>query len=195
VVLALPRGGVPVGYEIALALHAPLDLVLVRKIGAPGEPELGIGAISNGEHPAYVENEDLVRQLGVSRQYLGEAKAAALKELERRRLAYLKDRPRVPVEGRPCIVVDDGIATGATMLAALQAIRRRGPAELVLAVPVAPSDVVDKLRAAADEIICLHAPNHLTAVGLYYRAFPQLRSAEVIALLDQATKFDAPAEG
>jgi putative phosphoribosyl transferase len=189
VVLALPRGGVPIGFEIARVLRAPLDLVLVRKIGAPGEPEFAIGAVSDGDRPELVLDEQLVARLGITRDYIEDAKAAEVAELERRRSVYLKGRPPVPVTGRPVIVVDDGIATGATMLSALRATRRRDPAHLLLAVPVAPRDVVRRLRRTVDEIVCLHTPKHLSAVGAYYRAFPQLCDGEVIALLDRATQF------
>jgi putative phosphoribosyl transferase len=186
VVLALPRGGVPVGFEIARALAAPLDLVLVRKIGAPEQEELALGAIADGETPELVTDPRLVDRLGVSSSYLEEAKSTALRELERRRHVYLGDRQPADVAGRTAIVVDDGIATGATMLAALRATRRRAPARLVLAVPVAPPDALKRLRREADEVVCLATPVDFFAVGQVYHAFPQLRDAEVIALLDEA---------
>jgi putative phosphoribosyl transferase len=191
IVLALPRGGVPVGFEIARELHAALDLVLVRKIGAPHEPELALGAVADGESPELVADDRLVAALEVTGNYLADAKATALAELARRRSVYLKDRPPVPVQGRPVIVVDDGIATGATMLAALRATRQRRPAHLVLAVPVAPTETISRLRAAADEIICLSKPAEFFAVGQFYRAFPQLSDGEVIAFLNQAAAFAA----
>jgi len=189
VVLALPRGGVPVGFEIARALAAPLDLVLVRKIGAPRQEELAIGAIADGEHPELVTDPDIVAYLNVSPDYLAKAKAAALREIERRRHAYLGDRQPVDVIGCTAIVVDDGIATGATMLAALRATRRRKPARLVLAVPVAPRHTLEKLRHEADQVVCLDTPADFYAVGQFYRQFPQLQDAEVIALLIQARAF------
>ena len=185
-VLALPRGGVPVGFEIARELRAPLDLILVRKIGAPDQPELALGAVADGESPELVVDERLVAALGVTGDYLADAKAAALAELERRRSAYLRDRPSVPVEGKPVIVVDDGIATGATMLTALRATRLRRPSHLVLAVPVAPTETIERLRTAADEVVCLNMPAEFLAVGQFYRAFPQLSDDEVISLLDQS---------
>src|SRR3954454_23861869 len=142
VVLALPRGGVPVGFEIARALHAPLDLVLVLKIGAPFQKELAVGAIADGGHPELVVNDEVVASLDIPDGYFEQAKTAALREVERRRQTYLADRPAVDISGRTAIVVDDGIATGATMVAALRSIRRRQPAAIVLAVPVAASEVL-----------------------------------------------------
>lgn len=186
VVLALPRGGVPVGLEVARALAAPLDLVLVRKIGAPHNEELAVGAITDGEHPTLVIDQHLVRRLEVSSAYLDEARTGALAEIDRRRKVWLGDRPPAEIAGRTAIVVDDGIATGATMRAALQATRARKPARVVLAVPVAAPDALDALRHEADEVICLEAPDGFMAVGQFYRHFPQLRDAEVTALLAEA---------
>jgi putative phosphoribosyl transferase len=186
VVLALPRGGVPVGFEIARALAAPLDLVLVRKIGAPQQQELAVGAVADGGQPELVTDERLIGLLGVSAEYLETAKAAALTEIERRRRAYFGDHPPVDLGNRTAIVVDDGIATGATMLAALRATRRRQPARLVLAVPVAPRDTLRRMRGEVDEVVCLDTPADFHAVGQFYQRFPQLRDDEVIALLDQA---------
>jgi putative phosphoribosyl transferase len=188
VVLALPRGGVPVGYEIASALAAPLDLVLVRKIGAPDQPELAIGAVADGEQPELVTDPRLASWLSVSPEYLEATKARALGEIERRRKLYFGDRAPEEVRGRTAILVDDGIATGATMLAALRATRRRAPARLVLAVPVAPPDTLERLRGEADEVICLDTPAGFMAVGQFYRRFPQLEDGEVIALLAAAQK-------
>lgn len=193
VVLALPRGGVPVGYEIARALGAPLDLVLVRKIGAPDQPELAIGAVANGEHPELVTDPQLASWLAVPPDYLEATKGRELQEIERRRKLYFGDHAAVEVRGRPAILVDDGIATGATMRAALRATRRRAPARLVLAVPVASSDTLERLRGEADEVVCLDTPVGFMAVGQFYRQFPQLQDAEVIELLEAARKF-APAE-
>ena len=192
VVLALPRGGVPVGFEIARALAAPLDLVLVRKIGVPQQEELAIGAIADGEHPELVSDPDLCRRLDVPPGYLETAKATALREIDRRRRAYLGDRAPMDLKGRAAIVVDDGIATGATMLAALRATRRRRPKQLVLAVPVAPSDTLEVLRHEVDQAVCLEMPSEFWAVGQFYDDFPQLQDEEVITLLDQARAFVAP---
>jgi putative phosphoribosyl transferase len=189
VVLALPRGGVPVGFEIARALDAPLDLVLVRKIGAPYQEELAIGAIADGERPDLVTDPMLIASLDVTSEYLEQAKAAALEEIERRRRVWLGDRASVEVNGRTAIIVDDGIATGATMKVALRVTRRRKPARLVLAVPVAPPDTFEELRGEADETICLDTPAEFFAVGQFYRRFPQLRDEEVTTLLDQARSF------
>lgn len=189
VVLALPRGGVPVGFEIARVLAAPLDLVLVRKIGAPGQEELAVGAIADGEQPELVLDDELAGWVSASPKYLESAKAVALQEIERRRRAWFGDRKPVPLGGCTAIVVDDGIATGATMRVALRATRRRAPARLVLAVPVAPSDTLDRLRAEVDQVICLDTPQDFMAVGQFYRRFPQLNDQEVIALLEQARAF------
>ncbi|HBK04481.1 MAG TPA: phosphoribosyltransferase [Acetobacteraceae bacterium] len=186
VVLALPRGGVPVGFEVAQSLGAPLDLILVRKIGAPHEEELAIGAIADGDDPELVTDPRLVRDLNVSQDYLDDAKSAALKEIERRRRAYFGDRKAVDIAGHTAIIVDDGIATGATMLAALHATRRRNPARIVLAVPVASAEAVRRLRREVDELVCLYTPQVFLAVGQFYRQFPQLRDAEVVSFLDRS---------
>jgi putative phosphoribosyl transferase len=194
VVLALPRGGVPVGFEIARVLGAPLDLVLVRKIGAPCDEELAIGAVADGTEPELVTDASLIADLDVPTSYLDATKSAALQEIERRRRVYLGDRPPVDVAGCTAIVVDDGIATGATMLAALRATRRRKPARIVLAVPVVAEAVLTRLRREVDGVVSLHTPADLSAVGHFYRRFPQLRDDEVIALLDRARAF-APTPG
>ncbi len=191
IVLALPRGGVPIGFEVARALQAPLDLVLVRKIGAPGHEELAIGAIVDGAHPELVTDPGLIAELGVTSRYLEQAKAAALREIERRRQAWLGARQPVDVAGRTAIGVDDGIATGATMKAALRATRQRKPARLVLAVPVAPPDSIEELRPEADEVVCLDTPSEFFAVGQFYHWFPQLRDEEVTELLDRARETPA----
>ncbi len=186
VVFALPRGGVPVGYEIARALHAPLDLILVRKIGAPYQEELAIGAVAEGTPPEIVKDQALIERIGVPDTYLTEATRTAVQEIARRRQAYLAGRPAVDAGGKTAIVVDDGIATGATMQAALRAIRRRKPKRLVLAVPVAPPDSLERLRKLVDEVVCLDTPDDFMAVGQFYVRFPQLQDAEVTALMDRA---------
>jgi putative phosphoribosyl transferase len=182
----LPRGGVPVAYEVAMTLDAPLDLVLVRKIGAPWQPELAIAAVVDGARPETVINQDIVDQLDIPQSYIDERAAAELEEIERRRRRYLADRPRVDVAGRTAIVIDDGLATGATMEAALHATRRAAPARLIMAVPVAPPDTIRRLRAEADEIVCLHSPTMFGAIGLFYAEFHQLRDDEVVDLLARA---------
>ncbi len=191
VVLALPRGGVPVGFEIARALAAPLDLILVRKIGAPYREELAIGAIADGEQPELVTDRGLIDYLDVTSEYLEQARSRALEEIERRRRVWFGDRRPIDVAGCTAIVVDDGIATGATMRVALRSIRRRKPARLVLAVPVAPPDTLKELREEVDETICLDTPADFSAVGQFYERFPQLRDEEVTALLDRARELDA----
>ena len=186
VVLALPRGGVPVAFEVAKALQAPLDLVLVRKIGAPFQPELAIGAVVDGERPELVINRDVVDEYRIPESYLENERRRQLDEIERRRERYLAGRPRAPVRDRTAIVIDDGIATGATMEAALLATRRAGPRRLVLAVPVAPPDTLERLRPEVDEVVCLAVPAFLGAIGSFYRDFRQLDDDEVIELLQQA---------
>jgi len=190
VVLALPRGGVPVGAEIARALGAPLDLVLVRKIGVPYQPELAAAAVVDGADAELVTNDEVVTLTGTSRGYLERAMQRELAEIERRRKAYLRDRPRVPLEGRTLILVDDGIATGASVRAALKALRRRKPKALILAVPVAPADTIQELRGEVDDIVCLAMPHPFTAIGLHYRDFRQLSDRDVLDILD-ATAGDA----
>jgi putative phosphoribosyl transferase len=192
VVLALPRGGVPVAFEIARALAAPLDLVLVRKIGAPFEEELAIGAIADGENPVLVTDARFAAHLDIAPEYLERTKSAALQEIERRRQLYLGDHKPLDIAGRTAIIVDDGIATGATTLAAVRATRLRKPARIVLAVPVAPKHTLKRLRAELDKIVCLGTPAFFPAVGAFYEQFPQLQDKEVISLLKQARAF-APA--
>jgi len=189
VVLALPRGGVPVGFEIARALRAPLDLVLVRKIGAPFQPELAIGAVVDGGRPETVIDEDMLRELRIPTSYVAEESARQVAEIERRRELYLAGRQRVPVEGRTAILVDDGIATGATMEAAMRATRRARPLRIVLAVPVASPDTIEDLRAHVDDVVCLATLRHFGAIGAFYADFEQLSDQEVIDLLRRAAQF------
>lgn len=186
VVLALPRGGVPVGFEIAKALGAPFDVLLVRKIGAPGHEELALGAIVDGHDPELVLNEDVVRSIAPPPGYIEAETQRQLTEIERRRQRYAGDRPPVPVEGRSVIVVDDGIATGATVKAALRGLARHRPARLVLAVPVAPADSLRELAAECDDVVCLATPEPFYAVGPHYRDFRQTEDAEVVRLLAEA---------
>jgi putative phosphoribosyl transferase len=188
VILALPRGGAAIGFEIAQALDAPLDVVLVRKIGVPWQPELALGAVTDGASPETFIDEDLVKALDIPESYVQEEAARQLEEIERRRNRYCAGRPPIEVTGRTAIVVDDGIATGATMRVGLQAARRRNPAHLVLAVPVAPPETLAAFRNDADEVVCLEMPPMLGAISLYYRDFHQMSDAEVTDLLARATR-------
>jgi putative phosphoribosyl transferase len=189
VVLALPRGGVPVAFEVAKALRAPLDLIFVRKIGAPGHAEFGLGAIVDGAHPQVVLNEETVDRLHVPPRYIREETERQLREIERRREHYLAGRPPIDVAGRVAIVVDDGIATGSTVRAALKGLSRARPARLILAVPVAPADTIDRLRTEADDVICLMTPEPFYAVGEHYDDFRQTSDREVTTLLDEAQRW------
>jgi putative phosphoribosyl transferase len=191
VVLALPRGGVPVAVEVARLLRAPLDLVLVRKIGAPGHEELAAGALVDGERPELVLNADVVRSYGIDQAWLERQQTLQLAEIERRRTLYLGGRARPKIAGRTAIVVDDGIATGATVRAALHAVRRAGPRELVLAVPVAAAEVLARLASEADRLVCLHAPQDFMSVGQFYRDFRQVEDEEVVAMLSGSPATDA----
>jgi predicted phosphoribosyltransferase len=183
VVLALPRGGVPVAAEVATVLDAPLDLILVRKIGVPFQPELAMGAVVDGGKPVIVRNEDVISLTGVSEREFNATCDQQIAEIERRRKLYLGNRPHPQIAGRTVIVVDDGIATGATTRAALQAIRMRKPSKLVLAVPVAPTESLKELRGEADEIICLEDYEDFGAIGLFYSDFRQVSDTEVIEIL------------
>jgi len=186
VVLALPRGGVPVAAEVAQALGAPLGLVLVRKIGVPYQPELALAAVVDGSHPQVVINEDVWRTAGVSDANFEAIKARELEEIERRRKLYLQGGDRVTVRDTTAIVIDDGIATGATIRAALRALRRSRPKTLVLAVPVAPPDTLAQLSFEVDESVCLETPDPFYAIGLFYRDFRQVSDQEVVASLAEA---------
>lgn len=194
VVLALLRGGLPVAFEVARALSAPLDVVLVRKIGAPSQPELAVGAVVDGERPEIVTNPHIMRMLDVSQSYLDAEARRQLAEIDRRRALYLRGRKQVDVSGRTAIVVDDGVATGATTRAALRAVRRQKPSRLVLAVPVAPPDALEELAAEADEIVCLDTPARFGSVGSCYLDFRQVSDDEVVDLLELA-RSDHPRSG
>ena len=185
VILALPRGGVPVAVEVAAALDAPLDLILVRKIGVPFQPELAMGAVVDGGAPIIVRNNDVIRLAGVAEAEFKIVCDRELAEIERRRHRYFGSRARIDVTGRTAIVVDDGVATGATTRAALQATRMRKPKKLVLAVPVAPADGLDVLRDNADEVVCLETHDPFGAIGFYYWDFGQVSDDEVIRLLNK----------
>lgn len=185
VVLALPRGGVPVALEVAKALDAPLDLVLVRKIGLPRQEELAMGAVVDGDAPITVRNESVIRAAGISDTQFDAVRDRELAEIERRRRRYLGARPRVEIKDRTVIVIDDGIATGATMRAALRALRQRGPKQIILAVPVGPADVMAALRQDADIVLCLEIYDFFGAIGSCYDDFRQISDAEVITALAQ----------
>jgi putative phosphoribosyl transferase len=185
VVLALPRGGVPVATEIARRLVAPLDVVLVRKIGVPYQRELAAAAVVNGGAAEIVTNDDVMALADLSRADIERLARRELTEIERRRQTYLQGRERVPLEGRTLILVDDGIATGASVRAALVALRRRRPRALVLAVPVAPADTIAALRPEVDDVVCLRTPEPFVAIGLYYRDFHQLSDEDVMRALRQ----------
>jgi len=200
VVLALPRGGVPVACEVAEALKAPLDVILVRKLGAPGFSELGIGAVVDGATPRVVLNEEVMHALKPTRDYVEDEKIRQLEVIDRRRKLYRQGRRPVPLEGRTVIVVDDGMATGGTASAALAGLSDAGVARLILAVPVAPPAVLDRLAPQADEVLALSAPAHFRAVGDHYEDFTQVADEKVIALLRRAADRqkadrDAPAHG
>ena len=185
VVLALPRGGVPVAHEICKALGLPLDLLLVRKIGAPHQPELAVGAIVDGITPKIVVNPAIARSCGLNDTQIREMGYRLLPEIARRREAYLQGKPPIDLLGKTVIVVDDGIATGATMKASLHALQSSGAAWIILAVPVAPSDVLQTLDALADDVVCLETPDCFGAVGAHYAQFAQVTDAEVIAIMRQ----------
>jgi putative phosphoribosyl transferase len=182
-VLALPRGGVPVAAEIARALHAPLDLLFVRKVGVPWQPELAYAALVDGNPPELVINEEVARYEPLEDSVLAEAVRDETAEIERRRRIYMAGREPLEVAGRCVILVDDGLATGTTARAALQALRRRRPSRLVLAVPVAPADTLSALRPLVDELVCLATPEPFRAIGLHYDDFHQLDDEEVLQLL------------
>jgi putative phosphoribosyl transferase len=192
VVLALPRGGVPVAVEIAGALKAPLDIVLVRKIGVPFQRELAVAAVVDGGEPEVVINEDVAKLAGITPEHIHAQVKLELEEIERRRKVYLQGRGRVPLEGRTIILVDDGIATGASVRAALKALRRKGPKALILAIPVAPLETVDALKKEVDEIVCLHTPEPFFAIGIHYVDFHQISDDEVVHLLAERSGEFAP---
>lgn len=188
VVLALPRGGVPVALPIARSLKAPLDLILVRKIGVPGQPEVAAGAIVDGP-PEHVHfNEDILERIGLSHDDLAIAVATKRAELAERRALWLEGRAPVPVTGRDVVVVDDGIATGATMRAALMALGDRAPRRIVLAVPVAAADTLEGLRDLVDAVVCPDVPRYFRAVGLHYRQFDQVPDHVVTRMMAEAPR-------
>lgn len=183
VALALPRGGVPVAAEVARALDAPLDLILVRKIGVPYQPELAMGAVVDGPEPLVVRNEDVIRLAGVPEAEFAAIRDSELAEIGRRRSRYLGGRSHPDLAGRVAIVIDDGVATGATTRAALRAVRARNPQQLILAVPVAPTGTLAELADEADEIVCLEDYESFMAIGGYYSDFRQVGDEEVRSIL------------
>ncbi len=185
IILALPRGGVLVAAEVAQALAAPLDLVLVRKLGVPMQPELAMGAVADGPEPIIIRNEYIIRQAGITEAEIEAACERQLAEIERRRKRYLGARRRLSLDDRVVIVIDDGVATGSTMLAALRAVRRQSPRHLILAAPVASSEANETLRPEADEIVCLEQPAYFDSIGSFYLDFHQLSDDEVVEALER----------
>lgn len=188
IVLALPRGGVPVAAEVAKALKAPLELIIVRKVGAPGNIELAVAAIVDGDPPDVVLNRDIVEAYSLDDDELRVLIAKERPELERRRLAYRGKRSALSVSGKTAIIVDDGAATGTTMKIAIRALKRRSPREIIVALPVAPADTLAELAQEADCTVCLSQPAHFRALGQHYLNFPQLSDSEVLAAMDEAAR-------
>lgn len=189
-VLALPRGGVPVAFEVAQALHAPLDVFVVRKLGLPGHEEFAMGAIASGN--VVMLNERVVRQTGVSQRAVEQVLADERRELARREQSYRGSRPPLDVEGNTIILVDDGLATGASMFAAVAALKRERPARVVVAVPVASRETCESLRREADEVVCSMTPEPFYAVGLWYEDFSQTSDEEVHELLELSRSSASP---
>lgn len=188
-VLALPRGGVPVAFEVAHRLKAPLDLVLVRKIGAPGNEELALGAVIDGAEPKWVINQELINQIAPPPNWFEEEMQRQLAELERRRQRYCGGRPAPVLNDRCVIVIDDGVATGATVRAALKGLKQSNPSKIVLAVPVGPRAEMEMLRSEVDELVCLAMPEPFIGVGRHYGDFDQTNDEQVIDLLERAQTF------
>ena len=183
-VLALPRGGVPVGFEVAQELGAPMDVFVVRKLGTPGQEELALGAVAGGG--TRVLNEEVVRTLGIPGDRINAIAQREMAEVDRCDRKFRGDRPPVDVSGKTVILVDDGLATGSTMRAAIKALRVKEPARIVVAVPVAAASTCDRLRSEVAEIVCLHTPEHFFAVGEWYQDFRQTTDEEVRELLERA---------
>jgi putative phosphoribosyl transferase len=183
VVLALPRGGVAVAVEVANKLGAPLDLLVVRKVGVPYEPELAMGAVMDGSHPIKVRNDDVIHSSGISEEQFQSECTEELKEIERRRALYFAKKAPIDIAGRTVILVDDGIATGATARVAILGLRQRKPRKIILAVPVGANETMEAIRHEVDEVVCLEEPAALAAIGFHYGDFPQLTDEEVIEIL------------
>jgi putative phosphoribosyl transferase len=192
-VLALPRGGVPVAFEVAQALEAPLDVLVVRKLGVPGHEELAMGAVASGG--AWVLNDDVVRALGIPGHLLKEVTARELRELQRRERNYRDDRPAPDVHGKVVILVDDGLATGSTMRAAVAALRRLDPARIIVAVPVGAPATCAEIGREADECVCCIQPDPFYAVGVWYEDFSQTTDEEVRDLLQRADEWTTAPTG
>ncbi|NDW53412.1 phosphoribosyltransferase [Aliiroseovarius sp. PrR006] len=182
-VLALPRGGVPVALPVARALDAPLDLLMVRKLGLPGHAELAAGAVVDGARTDVVFNTDVLRRAGLTEADFDKMIADKLSQIEARRAMYLSGHAPLDAAGQDVIVVDDGIATGATVKAALKALRRRDPRQIILAVPVAPQDGIDELQSQVDGVVCIETPHPFYAVGAHYRSFEQVSDEDVVQML------------
>ncbi|MBV9387332.1 MAG: phosphoribosyltransferase [Chroococcidiopsidaceae cyanobacterium CP_BM_ER_R8_30] len=191
VVLALPRGGVPVGFEVAKALKAPLDILLVRKLGVPGQEELAMGAIASGG--VRILNEEVVFSQGISEATINRVAEKEQRELERRERLYRDNRPALNLYGRTAILVDDGLATGSTMRAAVVAVKQQKPARIVIAVPLSSAKVCDEFKSEVDEIVCATMPEPFHAVGLWYECFLQTTDTEVCSLLKQSLHLQSAA--
>ncbi|MBT8472744.1 MAG: phosphoribosyltransferase [Marinicaulis sp.] len=185
VIFALPRGGVPVAAPVAKRLKAPLSLLFVKKIGAPGQPELAIGAIVDGEEPTQILHNDIIRSLHVSELYLSTESDLALAEIERRRALYAGLYARVSPKGKTAVIIDDGLATGASMEAAISAVRQQGATRIIGAIPIAPTDIIEKLKSDVDELICLDAQESFHSVSQAYHEFMQLSDADVMEVLNE----------
>ncbi|MCV3205473.1 phosphoribosyltransferase [Mesorhizobium sp. YC-39] len=188
VVLALPRGGVPVAAKVAKALNAPLDILVVRKVGAPGNSELAVAAIVDGEPGDVVLNREIVEAYSLDDDELRALIAAERPELERRRLVYRGKRPPLSITGKTAIIVDDGAATGTTMKIAIRALKRRSPREIIVAIPVSPRETVAELEQDADHVVCLSQPGQFRALGHHYLRFPQLSDSDVLAAMDETAQ-------
>jgi len=195
IILGLPRGGVPLAYEIAIALHAPLDTIVVRKLGVPSQPELAFGAIASGD--VRVINDDVLQSVfGMDHDAIEQVAGRELQELQRREQAYRLDRPYPELAGKDVVLVDDGLATGATMRAAAEAVKTKSPSSVIVAVPVGSASAVSRLAAIADRVICLESPASFYAVGQFYSDFRQTSDDDVRDLLHKAwARLDAPASG
>lgn len=189
IVLAIPRGGVPVAFEVAKALHVPLDVFICRKLGVPMQEELALGAVASGG--VRVLNDNLIGFLGIPPERIERIAGLQQRELERRERAYRGERPPLEVQGKTAILIDDGVATGASMLAAITALRRLEPARIVVAVPVATLSTIERLKREADEVICVDSPQEFYAIGQFYEDFSQTTDEEVCDLLHGAERFVA----